>query len=325
MTKILIHPLNQPTPLLWSIALLPQEIVNKSCLGLEPYLPASKGCWCTELFKMEIRNLHSLLGCLIIVWKISLTRDDWTSGWRSRLASQILISFPSFTLLRCRHVKRLLNSFLPWVHFLRIRNWWRCKWICKNFSRYTMCVPNARRPSLWRRYEGRPQQSFRNRMFRDNIGWLVTWEFPLRTDSASWKSLESFIQITSFCNSCNLPDNAIVLMSLRSKRLPDHNQMRDLCWGSRCADTPLALTIMWVSVEVVVGVRILQCHAIMNVVICVRVMLCHQATDNSGFSTVLNFPFGVQIFIMWSRSINSSLFFPAAIFVCGIHTPRRLQ
>ena len=25
---------------------------------------------------------------------------------------------------------------------------------------------------------------------------LVTWEFPLRTDSASWKSLESFIQFT---------------------------------------------------------------------------------------------------------------------------------
>ena len=31
-------------------------------------------------------------------------------------------------------------------------------------------------------------------------------------------------------------------------------------------------TLMWVSVEVVVGVRIVQCHAIMNVVIGVRVM-----------------------------------------------------
>ena len=30
----------------------------------------------------------------------------------------------------------------------------------------------------------------------NDTGWLVTWEFPLRTDSASWKSLESFIQ---FC------------------------------------------------------------------------------------------------------------------------------
>ena len=30
---------------------------------------------------------------------------------------------------------------------------------------------------------------------------------------------------------------AMVLMFLRSKRLPDHNQVRDPCWGSRCADT----------------------------------------------------------------------------------------
>ena len=35
-----------------------------------------------------------------------------------------------------------------------------------------------------------------------DTGWLVTWEFPLRIDSASWKSFESFIQCTSFCNSC---------------------------------------------------------------------------------------------------------------------------
>ena len=34
---------------------------------------------------------------------------------------------------------------------------------------------------------------------------------------------------------------------------------------------------MWVSVEVVVGVRIVQCHAVMDVVIGVRVMLCYQA------------------------------------------------
>ena len=45
----------------------------------------------------------------------------------------------------------------------------------------------------------------------NNIGWLVTWEFPLRTDSASWKSLEWFIQFNSFCSSCNLPDNSIIV------------------------------------------------------------------------------------------------------------------
>ena len=51
-------------------------------------------------------------------------------------------------------------------------------------------------------------------------GRLVTLEFPLRTDSASWKSLESFIQFTSFCNSCTLPDNSkIVFWSSMSFRL----------------------------------------------------------------------------------------------------------
>ena len=34
-----------------------------------------------------------------------------------------------------------------------------------------------------------------------DAGWLGTWECPLRTDSASLKSLESFRQLTSFCSS----------------------------------------------------------------------------------------------------------------------------
>ena len=109
---------------------------------------------------------------------------------------------------------------------------------------------------------------------------------------------------------------------------------------------------MWVSVEVVVGVRIVQCHAIMDVVIGVRVMqyhaiidvvigvrvmLCHQAIDNSGFSTFLNFPLRVQILILsyiqstimkfpllvpililLSDCINSSLF-PVAILCTLLH------
>ena len=50
------------------------------------------------------------------------------------------------------------------------------------------------------------------------IGWsgsdtgrLVTCEFPLRTDSASWKSSESFMQFTSSCSSCTLPDNSKIV------------------------------------------------------------------------------------------------------------------
>ena len=141
-------------------------------LGLEPYLPASKGCWCKEIVKVKIRNLQSLLVCPIILWRVSSTEDDWIYGWRSRLASQISILFWSFPCLRRGDTKECLN------------------------------IP----PSIG--WGGK------------NIGRLVTWEFPLRTDSASWKSLESFIQFTSFCSSQNLPDNSkIVFWSSMSFRL----------------------------------------------------------------------------------------------------------
>ena len=108
-------------------------------------------------------------------------------------------------------------------------------------------------------------------------------------------------------------------------------------------------TLMWMSVEVVSGVRIVQCHAIidvvidvrvaqchtiidvvigvrvmlchqaMDIVIGVRVMLCHQAIDNSGFSTFLNFPLRVQILILLSCCINSSSLFPVAILCTLLH------
>ena len=76
---------------------------------------------------------------------------------------------------------------------------------------------------------------------------------------------------------------------------------------------------MWMSVEVVSGVRIVQCHAIIDVVIGVRVMLCHQAMDGSGFSTFLNFPHRVPILILLSCCINSSSLFPVAILCTLLH------
>ena len=54
-------------------------------LSLESYLPTSECCWRGEFVKMRIWNLQSLLVCSIIVWKSSLTRDEWISGWRSWL------------------------------------------------------------------------------------------------------------------------------------------------------------------------------------------------------------------------------------------------
>ena len=168
-----------------------RELWTTTHLGPESYLPANKGCWCREFVKVEIRNLQSLLVFPIILWRVSSTEDDWIFGWRSRLASQISILFWSFTFLRCWHMKRLLNCCTPWIQFLRIRNWWRCMWICKNVSRYTMCIQMHDGPSL-RRGDTNEDLNIPSGIgcLRNNIGWLVTWEFPLRTDSASWKSLD---------------------------------------------------------------------------------------------------------------------------------------
>ena len=80
-----------------------------------------------------------------------------------------------------------------------------------------------------------------------------------------------------------------------------------------------AVTLMWMSVDVVIGVRVMQYHAIIDVVIGVRVMLCHQAMDDSGFSTFLNFPLRVQILILLSVRINSSSLFPVAILCTLLH------
>ena len=47
-----------------------------------------------------------------------------------------------------------------------------------------------------------------------------------------------------------------------------------------CAtDETMRATLMWMSVEVVSGVRIVQCHAIIDVVTDVRVMQCHAIID----------------------------------------------
>ena len=72
-------------------------------------------------------------------------------------------------------------------------------------------------------------------------------------------------------------------------------------------------------IDVVIGVRVMQCHAIIDVVIGVRVLLCHQAIDNSGFSTFLNFPLRVQILILLSCCINSSSLFPVANLCTLLH------
>ena len=51
-----------------------RKLRTSTYLGLEFYLPASKGCWCREFVKMKIWNLQSLLVCPIILWKIPLNK-----------------------------------------------------------------------------------------------------------------------------------------------------------------------------------------------------------------------------------------------------------
>ena len=170
---------------------------------------------------MEIRNLQSLLVCSIILWRVSSTEDDWIFGWRSRLASLILILCSPFTLFHCGWMKRLLDRWTPLIQFLRMRCWWWRIWIYKNVSRKTMCVPNAWRPFSAARH---PKERL---CIPSRIGWggndtgrLGTWEFPLRIDSASWNSFESFMQFISCCKSCIRPESSkIVSWSSTNLRL----------------------------------------------------------------------------------------------------------
>ena len=89
-----------------------RELWTSTYLGLESYLPASKRSLCREFVKVKIRNLQSLLVCSIILWRVSSTEDDWIFGWRSRLASQILIflAFHFSPLWTNGAALRLMNS-----------------------------------------------------------------------------------------------------------------------------------------------------------------------------------------------------------------------
>ena len=163
-----------------------------------------------DLVKVKIRNLQSLLVCPIILWRVSSTENDWIFGWRSRLASQILILFSPYTFVHCRHVERLLNWRTPLIQILRIRSWWRCRWICKKTFRFnSVWVQMLGSPSL-RRGDTKECLDVPSSIGGggNDTGRPVTREFPLRTDSASWESLESFIHFISFFSSCTLPDHS---------------------------------------------------------------------------------------------------------------------
>ena len=144
-----------------------QKLWTSTYLGLEPYLPASEGCWCRELVKMEIRNLQSLLGLPHNSLK-SLLHWRWLNLW---LTVQTGISDLDFVL-----VFSLFSAVDMWSGSSMVVshgfNYWACGF-AKNVSRYTMCIANAWRPFFAaRRYEWMPQHPFRYRMYRE-WHWLV--------------------------------------------------------------------------------------------------------------------------------------------------------
>ena len=161
-------------------------------LNHESFLQTSKCCWVREFVKMKIRNVQSLLVCSIIVWKSSLTRDEWISGWRSWLASLILSWCLAFTLLRRWWANRFWQAWTPWIQFLRKRCCRRRRWICKNVSRYTMRVPNT-----WRLDIPRERLAFRQDLEKVGKHWL-TGNVGLST--AYWFSISKISRIihTSF-------------------------------------------------------------------------------------------------------------------------------
>ena len=201
MTKTSNHPLNQPFPLN-PLRSFHRKLWTSTHLGLESYFPASKRNWCRELVKMEIRNLQSLLVCSMILWRVFSTEDDWIFGWRSRLASQILILCSPFTLFRWMNEAALLmwnsmdlipaDKVLTNTH-LDLQKRFPINYVCPKclaalhcgsaFSSERLKIPPG------------------TRWGGNGTGPLVTWEFPLRIEWASRKSFESFIHLSSSCNS----------------------------------------------------------------------------------------------------------------------------
>ena len=86
----------------------------------------------------EDPNLQSLLVCSIILWRSSLTWEDWISGWRSWLASLILDWCLAFT----RYMRWCVFWYMrdPRIWLFRTRCWRGRRWIYKKrFPIYHAC------------------------------------------------------------------------------------------------------------------------------------------------------------------------------------------
>ena len=181
----------------FSINLLLEDVSNVVS-NVEPW-----NRFTSSMSMREIQNLQSSLVCSIILQRVSLTGDDRPFGWLSRLSSLIL-NWSSILILLRRWPSEsvLLLPEPPWIQFLRIKCCRGRIWICKKrYPIYNVC-PKCLAVHLC--YPAFPENSLAFRQDLDEVRKTqVDWkrgDCPLRVDSASWKSFESFTQMTSFCN-----------------------------------------------------------------------------------------------------------------------------
>ena len=143
-TKIWIHPLIQPSPLLWSTAQLSQEIVNN-------YIPQS---WILSSNKQTLlvegicRNEDLRSAVVVGLLHNSLKNlphygrmNFWLTVLTGISDPELVFGFHSSHVVMCVVIFRT-----QWIQLLRIRCWRGRNWICKNVFKYTMRVPNAWRP-----------------------------------------------------------------------------------------------------------------------------------------------------------------------------------
>ena len=203
-TKILDHPLNQPAPpsLIHSTASVRNcEQVHTSVLNLIFQQANVAGVGNLSKWRSEICSR-----CSSAPWFFeespSLGMTEFlTDGPDWHLWSWSCVCLLFFS--RRWWVNRFWYLWTPWIQFLRIRC---CGGSAKTFPEKPCVSQMLDGPSL---RLGIPIETL---SIPPGTAWggkdtrcLVTWECPLRTDSASWKALESFIQWISFFDSCILP------------------------------------------------------------------------------------------------------------------------
>ena len=189
------------------------EQVHTSVLNL--IFQQAKVAGVRNLSKMKIRNLQSLLVCPIILWRVSSTEDDWIFGLTVRTGISDLGLVLVFSLFSA--VDMWIGSSIVFLH-VGFNSWGygADEEVCgcaKTFPDIPDCIPDIWRPPQFCRCDMKAgfNSPSNGGCLGNNPGGLLTCGYPLQIDSASIKSLESFMKFTSFCSSWSLPDNSIII------------------------------------------------------------------------------------------------------------------